>query len=103
MIVRTLCGSLLWFVPGIGSEDMIIPLLHIRIKIYIKCHSLREFLMHAQVVYNAALFQITGFQSFREKAVTCNSKVISGDLWYWTRPALITHRVWILICSVHKI
>ena len=24
---------------------------------YIKCHSLREFLMHAQVVYNAALFQ----------------------------------------------
>jgi len=29
--------------------------------------------MHAQVVYNAALFQIIGFQSFREKAVTCNT------------------------------
>ena len=68
MIVRTLCGSLLWFVPGIGSENMIIPLLHIRIKIYIQCHSLREFLMHAQVVYNAALFQITGFQSFQRES-----------------------------------
>ena len=73
LIVWTLCYSLLWFLPGVGSEIKISSLLHIRIMVYIKCHSLREFLMHAQVVYNAALFQIIGFQSFREKAVTCNT------------------------------
>ena len=56
-----------YFLGNKKYPEIYILLLHIRIKNYIKCHSLREFLMHAQVVYNAALFQITGFQSFREK------------------------------------
>ena len=56
-------------------------LLHIRIKNYIKCHSLREFLTHAQVVYNAALFQITGFQSFQRE--TQSSCTLELEDFYW--------------------
>ena len=84
MIVRTLCGSLLWFVPGIGSEDMIIPLLHIRIKIYIKCHSLREFLTHAQLVWIAASFQITGFREKEKLPLgTHPSCTLELEDFYW--------------------
>ena len=50
LIVRALCGGLLKCLPGIGSENRISSLLHIRIKNYVQCHSLREFLTHAQLV-----------------------------------------------------